>query len=461
MRNQSYSSSHFALSLWVQLSALGALLLLTGCAQLSFPTTAGTTPPAEIEAEPEPETAETSPRTIPEPQEDPEPDKLYEWNGSGRNISHVVIDTNEQRARFYDGQEQVGWTTIASGVSSHPTPSGEFEVLEKVAKKRSNLYGRIYNAKGGLHKRNARSSDPIPAGGKFVGARMPHFMRMTYDGIGMHAGAIPRPGQPASHGCIRLPDEIASNLFAHTGIGTRVTVIGQGPDYGNYAERVRRQREQERLNRVAMAKAKAEVEAEAETSSRAAPATLTSAAKQSTSRRLESASQPRSSASARIGQPAARDNQAQTASQAPAEEIGASASSATSSSITPPSNSAENQAPSSAATSGVPTTDQVQASTTITTPAIEPASLDNTSETRVAPAPKPTEQQPQERGSASHQTTNQPTTSADQPSASPAASTPAPAAQIQQITPSDRPAPTANLGSTEQPSLDKASAGES
>ncbi len=233
------------------------ILLLGGCAQFPYPLSPSSEQPtaadaaAEAETQAEQEAAAAQP--IPEPQEDPEPGKLYEWHGGTGKISHVVIDTTEQRARFYDGQKQVGWTTIASGVSSHPTPSGEFEVIEKVAKKRSNLYGRIYNASGGLHKRNAHSRDPIPAGGKFVGARMPHFMRMTYDGIGMHAGPIPRPGQPASHGCIRLPSEVATSLFSQVDIGTRVTVVGNGPDYGNYAERIRRQREQERLNRIAAA----------------------------------------------------------------------------------------------------------------------------------------------------------------------------------------------------------------
>lgn len=232
------------------------LLLLGGCAQFPYPELTGSEQPTEAEAtddaDGQTEEAATA-QTIPEPQEDPEPGKLYEWSKGASKISHVVIDTNEQRARFYNGREQVGWTTIASGVSSHPTPSGEFEVMEKVAKKRSNLYGRIYNAGGGVHKRSAHSRDPIPAGGKFVGARMPYFMRMTYDGIGMHAGPIPRPGQPASHGCIRLPPEVASSLFSKVDIGTRVTVVGNGPSYGNYAERIRREREQERLNRIAAA----------------------------------------------------------------------------------------------------------------------------------------------------------------------------------------------------------------
>jgi lipoprotein-anchoring transpeptidase ErfK/SrfK len=241
-----------------------ALLLLAGCIQ----TTSTRSTDAQAAVPEEPETPEVADTAIPEPQEDPAPDKLFEWNGTGRSISHVVIDTNEQRARFYEGQEQVGWTTIASGVSKHPTPRGEFEVIEKVAKKRSNLYGRIYDANGNLHKRGAHSDkDKVPAGGKFVGASMPHFMRMTYDGIGMHAGPIPRPGHPASHGCIRLPKEVASNLFAHVDLGTRVTVLGNGPDYGNYAQRVREQREQERISRLAAAEAERNA-----TSSLASPA---------------------------------------------------------------------------------------------------------------------------------------------------------------------------------------------
>ncbi|MBK1704087.1 L,D-transpeptidase family protein [Halochromatium glycolicum] len=281
--------------LWGILLALGIPLLLTGCAQIPFQTsTNDASEPADVE--PELETAVSAETAIPGPQESAEPGQLYEWNGHGRPISHVVIDTEAQRARFYDGPEQVGWTTIASGVSSHPTPRGEFEVIEKVKDKRSNLYGRIYDASGNLHKRNAHARrDSIPSGGKFVGARMPHFMRMTYDGIGMHAGAIPQPGQPASHGCIRLPDEIASSLFAQVDLGTRVTVVGDGPDYGNYAERIQRQREQERQKQVAAASASAasaERQATSRLSSGAANDTAQSRASPGSTRSSQARSQP-------------------------------------------------------------------------------------------------------------------------------------------------------------------------
>lgn len=197
-----------------------------------------------------------APVSLPEPQEEkPTPGKLYDWSGDGRNVTRVIIDTNEQKARFYDGNEQIGWTTIASGVAKHPTPRGEFTILEKVKDKRSNLYGKIVNRQGKVIKGSATSKDSIPSGARFVGASMPHFMRMTYDGIGMHAGPIPRPGSPASHGCIRMPKTIAAIAFDHIENGTAVTVIGNGPDYGNYGERIARQQAEQRARRAAAAAA--------------------------------------------------------------------------------------------------------------------------------------------------------------------------------------------------------------
>ena len=246
-------------------AAVATIVLLAGCAQFSFPSlsmgqkadTQEEAPSAD-ESDATGETvAQAQPAPIPEPQEVPKPGKLYEWNGDGRSVSRIVIDTNEQKARFYDGDEQIGWTTIASGVAKHPTPRGEFTILEKVKDKRSNLYGKIVNSKGGVIKASAHGKDRVPSGGRFVGASMPHFMRMTYDGIGMHAGPIPRPGSPASHGCIRMPKQFAATVFNHVSHGTAVTVIGNGPDYGNYGERIARQQAEERARRAAEAAAAA------------------------------------------------------------------------------------------------------------------------------------------------------------------------------------------------------------
>lgn len=231
------------------LTALAAASLLSGCLQTTG--LFGTKPVAEPKVVEKPaEPPQPDPLTIPKPQEKPKPGKLYEWNGNGRSVSRVVVSIDEQRARFYDGNEQIGWSTIASGISKHPTPVGHFDILEKVENKKSNLYGKILNKNGKVAKSNAKmGADKVPPGGRFDGAKMPYFMRLTYDGIGMHAGPIPRPGKPASHGCIRMPKQLAPILYKHVTTGTPVTIHGKGPNYGNYAERQRIARAKQQLAR--------------------------------------------------------------------------------------------------------------------------------------------------------------------------------------------------------------------
>jgi hypothetical protein len=46
--------------------------------------------------------------------------------------------------------------------------------------------------------------------------------RITWSGIALHAGVV--PGRPASHGCIRLPNDFAARLWAVTKIGARVVI---------------------------------------------------------------------------------------------------------------------------------------------------------------------------------------------------------------------------------------------
>ncbi|MGQ9660617.1 MAG: L,D-transpeptidase family protein [Thermochromatium sp.] len=181
----------------------------------------------------------------PETETKPEKDQrlsapLYEWQGEGRSITHIIINTNEQKARFYSGDKEIGWSTVATGVPGYPTPTGRFQVTEKIENKRSNLYGKIYGQGGRVLHANAKvGRDPIPEGARFEGAHMPFFMRLTDDGVGLHAGPIPNPGRPASHGCIRLPSKIASVVFQHVSNGTAVTIEGRGPNYGDYVAKQR------------------------------------------------------------------------------------------------------------------------------------------------------------------------------------------------------------------------------
>ena len=113
---------------------------------------------------------------------------------------------------------------VSTGNKNFPTPAGEYEVLEKTkAKKRSNLYGKIYDAEGTVVNSNADSSkDTIPEGGRFEGALMSSWMRITWDGIGMHRGKVPR--YPASHGCIRTYYKAVDTVYDKVAIGTPVVV---------------------------------------------------------------------------------------------------------------------------------------------------------------------------------------------------------------------------------------------
>ncbi len=82
-------------------AALGAaltLVLLSGCAGFPKPWESQTaTPPSEAEVAEQPA---AQPAPIPDP-EPPKKTKLYEWTGQGRAVSRIVVDVNEQKARFY------------------------------------------------------------------------------------------------------------------------------------------------------------------------------------------------------------------------------------------------------------------------------------------------------------------------------------------------------------------------
>jgi hypothetical protein len=152
---------------------------------------------------------------------------LYEWNGDKvPGAPSVRISLAEQKARIYKEGQEVGWTYVATGTAAHRTPTGTFHISDKQAVKRSNLWGKVVNKNGAVVSSNARNGRAkIPAGGRFVGASMPNWMRLTSGGIGMHGGPIPNPGSPASHGCIRLPYAMAQHLFADLPTGTRVTIF--------------------------------------------------------------------------------------------------------------------------------------------------------------------------------------------------------------------------------------------
>ena len=143
-----------------------------------------------------------------------------------RAQTSVEIDLQEQTAYLIRNGRVVLSTPVSTGRYGHLTGNGAFKVIEKELNHFSNMYGKIVDARGNTIVPDADADVPVPRGGKFIPAPMRYFMR--FDGAnGMHAGYL--PGCPASHGCVRLPEENAIAFYNAVEVGTPVTVFGRTP----------------------------------------------------------------------------------------------------------------------------------------------------------------------------------------------------------------------------------------
>lgn len=110
----------------------------------------------------------------------------------------IVVSIADQTMVVYKGLQTVATSPVSSGKPGNDTPRGVFSILEKRRKHYSNLYDN---------------------------APMPFMQRLTWSGIALHQGRL--PGYPASHGCIRLPRDFASDLFKTTERGAHVIVTNE------------------------------------------------------------------------------------------------------------------------------------------------------------------------------------------------------------------------------------------
>ncbi|MGJ8644988.1 MAG: L,D-transpeptidase family protein [Luteolibacter sp.] len=150
---------------------------------------------------------------------------MYQWyDTGGPGKVSVSIDLGEQIATVKRGDREIGWAFVATGVEGRGTPAGNYSITEKIVDKYSNRYGWIENEFGEVIDNDASPGDYVPPGAVYNPAPMPYWMRLTDYGIGMHVGKIPQPGEPASHGCIRMPEKFVPSLYDRVEIGTRVKI---------------------------------------------------------------------------------------------------------------------------------------------------------------------------------------------------------------------------------------------
>jgi len=135
----------------------------------------------------------------------------------------VQLDLTEQKAYLLYNDRAVVESPISSGRPGHLTPAGSFHITDKDLNHVSSIYGRIVDRRGRTVVADADVDMPTPASTKFVNAPMRYFMQFA-PGIGMHAGYL--PGYPASHGCVRMPEQNAIAFYRAVSVGTPVIVFG-------------------------------------------------------------------------------------------------------------------------------------------------------------------------------------------------------------------------------------------
>lgn len=108
----------------------------------------------------------------------------------------VVVDIKAQRAYLFVDGKLAFETPVSTGAKGRSTPRGTYSITEKI---RSGKRSTIYKS------------------------AMPYWNRLDQSAIGLHTGQL--PGYPASHGCIRMPDESARFMFDNASRGTTVQIV--------------------------------------------------------------------------------------------------------------------------------------------------------------------------------------------------------------------------------------------
>jgi lipoprotein-anchoring transpeptidase ErfK/SrfK len=134
----------------------------------------------------------------------------------------IVVSLRQQEAYLYRAGHITASSRISSGREGCRTPIGRFQVIRKDENHRSSVYGDYVDGSGRVVKANVDSRrDSKPPHAHFLGAPMPYFLGFS-PGYGLHQGYL--PGEPASHGCIRMPYWKARQFYNAAHIGTLVVV---------------------------------------------------------------------------------------------------------------------------------------------------------------------------------------------------------------------------------------------
>jgi len=121
----------------------------------------------------------------------------WHWDEAGVPAGPLVItvDLDARVLSVFRNGYEIGATAVLLGTSEKPTPTGLFPITQKDADHVSNIYD---------------------------GAPMPYMLRLTNDGVTIHATNV--QNGYASHGCVGVPLPFARKLFGIAALGTPVYI---------------------------------------------------------------------------------------------------------------------------------------------------------------------------------------------------------------------------------------------
>jgi lipoprotein-anchoring transpeptidase ErfK/SrfK len=116
--------------------------------------------------------------------------------GPAQGTLVITVDLAAQVLSVFREGHEIGAAAILYGADAKPTPLGIYPITQKDADHRSNIY---------------------------AGAPMPYMLRLTNDGVAIHASSNVSDGY-MTHGCIGVPLDFARRLFGVAKLGDRVIV---------------------------------------------------------------------------------------------------------------------------------------------------------------------------------------------------------------------------------------------
>jgi lipoprotein-anchoring transpeptidase ErfK/SrfK len=127
-------------------------------------------------------------------------------------LRRVVVSIPDRKLALMEENRVVKIYDVAVGAPASPSPSGEFQITER-------LENPTYYSPGVVIE---------PGAGNPLGTR---WMGLNSKGLGIHGTNSPDSiGHNASHGCIRLRNRDIEELFVRLKVGDRVSLIAERSD---------------------------------------------------------------------------------------------------------------------------------------------------------------------------------------------------------------------------------------